>query len=519
MAWKDSDMCGIAFAIPNDAGFVEQALQSQASRGPDDHQVADVGLCTLGVNRLAITDLEHGSQPLRSRDGRTVLVFNGAIYNSGDLIDRYGLDVINGNDGEVVHGLYERFGSEFPGYLEGMFSICLVDVGANEVILAIDSIGIKPLYVVTQGTTVFGASTPESFPVDMKCDVRRFPPGVVWSSRTGFRRYALRAYREGPVVPLLSASVREQLPHEVAWGCLLSGGVDSALIAALAKREYRGDVITITCGTEDSEDRKSAAEIAAIIGTKHCERIVSRAEILDAVRPVVRATQSFEPWTIMGGVGTYLACSEAAAQGLKVLLSGEGADELFGGYDEFLDISGFALNAMLAQYQVDLGTSECLRLDRCSMAHSIEARVPFLCTSVVKKSRMIPVESNVSRSADGVIVKKALREAAGAVLPNAFAFRQKQEFSVGSGVGEVLTEYADSRYSSSDVMSVQNKFAGFAVTTPTQAWFLELWGEETGLAYGGDLQDLTRRGLFRQAVGEYSAHVVDPAVYGESIYG
>ena len=505
-------MCGIAVAAPTDAGFVEFALSRQQSRGPDQTVTVDLGFCTLGVNRLAISGVTDGPQPLTSDDGTIQVVFNGAIYNAPFLIKEFGMKPRSTNDGEVIAFLYERFGVDFANYLEGMFAICVADSRRSELVVAVDQVGIKPMYVAVVDESWYVASVVAAFPPDLRPVVRRVPPGVVWSSSGHMQRIEHVYYHDGPLGDLLTRSVEEQIPLEVPWGCMLSGGVDSSLIAALASRFAPG-LRTFTCGTKNGADLAAAREVADLLGSNHHEILVDSDELPQVVDDVVEATASFERWTVMAGVGTYLLARYARRTGLKVLMSGEGADELFAGYDEFQDIPEAFLNTYLLQYQYDLGASECLRLDRGTMAHSIEARVPFLSTSIMRFCRALAPSDKV-RVADGRSERKfALRQFARTILPEKVAFRRKEEFTNGSGLTIELRRIAEQRFSIKAVADLRASIPLLPVDDPLSAWFVSRWLAIFGTTIGTDWGTMVDRGLFRQRVSPYVASAKDFATY------
>ena len=507
-------MCGIVASIPGQSTFLRAAIDAQISRGPDETTVMDVGFAMIGINRLSISGIEGGSQPLSSPDGRIQVVFNGAIYNVERLKREFGLNLGSKNDGEVIAPLYERFGLQFADYLEGMFAICIADSNTRRLVVAVDPIGIKPLYYLcSEGGAMSFASDLRSFPPEMRRLVSRVPAGTILTSEGEWRRIARIYWNDGDLLELLRVSVREQIPQEVSWGCMLSGGLDSSLIVQLAS-EIASPVQTITCGFRNGTDMIAGRRMAERVNSIHQEVLVDREELIHVVKSVVAATASMEPWTVMGGVGTYLVAREARRLGIKVLLSGEGADELFGGYDEFQPLPDIFLDQVLLQYQADLGVTECLRLDRCTMANSVEARVPFLCTSVIRHARACATSSKIHRSGSGSICKYALRVAAAKVMPGEFADRTKEEFSNGSGISIALREIAEELYPPRRLRQLASKHPTFGIVSPAHAWFFAEWLAQFGETIGLEWPSLVQRGLYRQSVSRYSAVGAETAGYG-----
>ena len=488
-------MCGIGACVPFDQNFLTRVNVANVARGPDSTDVLRLDFGGLAINRLAISGIDFGDQPLWNQERTLAVVFNGAIYNSGDLHQRFQVPSHTGNDGEIILELYRRFGTSFADYLEGIFAILVADVERETLTVANDQFGVKPLYWTRSNGAVNFASTIESFPVDQMSSLERFPPGLVWTSSGEWRR--IRSLVEPASLESFPDIVCSQIPLEVEWGCFLSGGVDSSLITALAG-QFSSQVHTFTCGTPDGSDLLAAREVATFLGTDHHERIIAVEELPDIVSRVIRATSSFERFTVMGGVGTYLVSELAHSKGMKVVLSGEGADELFGGYDEFQEVPYAFLNDQLESAVMDLGSTECLRLDRCSMAHSLEARVPFLSQRLVPTIlRMDPTEK-IDRRSELTVRKSILRSYAESFLPSKIAHREKVEFTVGAGVTGALAVLAKQRMSERDVLSLQRAFPTFPIHDALTAWFFEEWWECVGNRLEGSWPELVDRGLFRQ---------------------
>jgi asparagine synthase (glutamine-hydrolysing) len=402
-------------------------------RGPDRTSSASFATASLGVTRLAIADVPRGHQPFLAPSGGGAVGLNGAIYNARALTRRWGLQLATGNDGEVIWPLYRRFGLRFADELEGMYAVCIVDDERSRVVLAVDPIGIKPLYLSTEGGAWFAASTLQALPERLRRHAFRVPAGTVMTSDGEVARIEPRATVYESLRRALEASVEEQIPVEVPWGCMLSGGLDSSVLIALAAR-CRSGAVTISAGLPGSGDLAAALLVAATLGTDHHEELIDEEELPELIDAAVRATASPDGSTVMGGVGTYVAARAARRLGLKVLLSGEGADELFAGYDEYRLTPRALLDAELRADQEDLAATECLRLDRCTMAHGIEARVPYLSTAVVAHARALPLEDKLDPARPEPREKLALRRVADELLPPEVAWRPKIGFSTGAGL-------------------------------------------------------------------------------------
>ncbi|MCG8684958.1 MAG: asparagine synthase C-terminal domain-containing protein, partial [Desulfobacterales bacterium] len=362
----------------------------------------------------------------------------------------------------------------------------------------------------------FVASIPQAFPKKYAKMIRRVPPGTVWTSDGQSKRFFCHATRDGILDDLLSESVRRQIPKEVSWGCLLSGGVDSSTIAALACREY-GKINTFTSGLAGSEDLIAASKVAEHLGTNHHEEIINPTELPKLLKDVIGVSGSPDPYVAMSGLGTYVAARGAARFGAKVLLSGEGADELFAGYDEYLSEPEYSLNARLTHDQNDLGATECLRLDRCTMAYSIEARVPFLSPSMVRHARTIPIQWKLCHHNGNIIRKPVLRRFAKRLLPKWVADRPKNPFFRGAGIFSSLSSIANDLFSMKKVKCMKSEFPEFPIEDPISAWVFSIWYEQ--YAYLSDnINDLINRGLFRRRFSQYQPHCEEPTQYSSPMY-
>lgn len=494
-------MCGIVASFPADSLFTEKALGSMADRGPDAVKSINLNFCEIGVSRLAITDLQDGEQPFLRNDGQLLIGFNGAIYNWRVLAEKNGFDLPTNNDAEIIAPLYQKFGLSFADHLEGMYSVVIYDVKRNCLITANDHFGVKPLYVVHDEHNFYVASTLQCFPIRLRSKVRRHIPGTVFSSSGEVVAIKQLSTRTGAspddLMQALDASVAEQIPSDVPWGCFLSGGVDSSLIAALAKTLTGESPKTFCCGIKGSPDRLFAQRLADECGFDHADVEIHQDELIDAVERVVYATASYDPGIILNGLGVYFAARAAKEAGVKVILSGEGADELFGGYDEHRASPSAFLIDHLRFDQRHLGASECLRLDRCAMVWSIEARVPFLARSVVEIARSLAPEDLIAPVEGEVMNKVFLRRAAQAILPEWCAWRVKEPFFQGASLSNAVHELATSEGRGASIPYIPNELKKYPQIDLMAAWFKLLW-ERDYSGYESEWSDLQQRGLVRR---------------------
>lgn len=441
-------MCGLA-AIwgAKDTGRVQEMLRLQSHRGPDGQALRpiDQGEAILGHCRLAIIDPEGGEQPLETRDGSWSLIANGMIYNDEELRGEFPATAYRtGSDSESILHLIARHGPQAVSRLDGMFAFVLAN---NErLIAARDPIGIKPLYFGEKDGAIAFAS--EAKALSGYCDsIKEFPAGAVFDSATGLHRYydipdgAPTAWNEADAVAALKETVEravvKRLRSDVPFGALLSGGLDSSIIAALAAKHV-DNFKTFAVGFEGSADLAAARRVASHIGSDHRELILKPDEAIEALPEILYHLESFDQDLVRSAVPCYFV-SKLAAEHVKVVLTGEGADELFAGYRYYRDIKDpDALREELRGSVARMHNINLQRVDRMSMAHGLEARVPFLDREVIALGLSLPVEMRLRSGQDGVVEKWILRKAFEDLLPQEIVWRTKLQFDEGSGTAGFL---------------------------------------------------------------------------------
>jgi asparagine synthase (glutamine-hydrolysing) len=420
-------------------------LDRMVHRGPDDHGEVELERSWLGHRRLSIVDVESGHQPLVTPDGELWLVGNGEIYNHEAVRASMGpADYSTRSDNEVALHLLADRGPEALGELEGMFALLAAGTDGS-FIAARDPVGIKPLYWAREDGRVRFASEMAAFDADLQASVEVFPPGHYWTPEAGLERFAAAVPENGaaPVTTLskvLIDSVERQMMGDVPVGVFLSGGLDSTLVAAIAAHRLaeQGERLqTFAVGTEGSPDLLAARTAAAHLGAEHRERVYTAREALAAVPAVVRAIEHFDPSLVRSAVPNFLL-AEMTARHVKVVLTGEGADELFAGYEYLRDFSDpERLHDELTRTVEGLHNLNLQRCDRVTMAHGLEARVPFLDREVIAFALRLPAESKLA--GPGRPEKRLLREAFAGWLPDELLWRKKSQFGDGSGAAAVLT--------------------------------------------------------------------------------
>lgn len=448
-------MCGIAGAWnpgANGGDTVRAMMDTLVHRGPDDEGTYHApGGGWLGHRRLSIMDVEGGQQPIEATGSACVIVANGEIYNApairDQLKDRHVFQTQS--DSESALHLYREGGPEAIHGLDGMFGLAIAD--GDDLFLARDAIGIKPMYYGRSGQSFLFASELKAL-VGRAEDVREFAPGTWYHSRLGFRRYyEVPDAAPRPMGPeeavstirrTLEAAVVKRLQSDVPLGTFLSGGLDSSLITAIV-RKHVDKLHTFCVGFEGSRDLLAARAVADHLGTIHHEYILTIDEILAELPRILYSLESFDQDLVRSAIPCYFT-SKMAAEHVKVVLSGEGADELFAGYSYHKDYHGRGPDALHLELQRSvrgLHNVNLQRVDRMTMAHSIEGRVPFLDTDLIAQSLLIPTELKLRRDPGGPLVEKwILRKAFEDLLPLDIIERDKQQFDEGTGIADAMGE-------------------------------------------------------------------------------
>lgn len=470
-------------------GLRDQALElsrRQRHRGPDWSGVFAHDRAILAHERLSIVDVLHGAQPLGDFTTGPVLAVNGEIYNHRELRARFPQHPFKtDSDCEVIIPLYLERGAGFLNDLNGIFAFVLYDVAADRWLVARDPIGVIPLYTGRdQHGNLYVASEMKALTPVCR-SVAEFPPGHYLDSAEGTEpvRYYQPGWRsfdavgkEGTGAPdvrkALQEAVHRQLMSDVPYGVLLSGGLDSSIVSAVAKRyaarriedddyteAWWPQLHSFAIGLEGSPDLKAAGEVAKHIGTVHHEFHFTVQEGLDALRDVIYHLETYDVTTVRASTPMYLMARRIRAMGIKMVLSGEGADEVFGGYLYFHKAPNAREFHEETVRKLDrLHWFDCLRANKSMAAWGIEARVPFLDLEFLETAmRLDPAAKMVGP--DGV-EKRILREAFADHLPEVVLKRQKEQFSDGVGYAWIdsLKAHAASRVSDQDMANARFRF-------------------------------------------------------------
>lgn len=457
-------------------------LDRLVHRGPDGEGSAEVDGAWLGHRWLAI--VADSKQPIVSEAAGLTLVADGEIYNAAELRDDLGDVTFRTRDTiETALHLLAVHGPESFARLSGQFA--LVVAGADgRFVAARDPFGLKPLFWARRDGQVIFTSELSAFDADWMPLAEFFPPGHYWTPQDGLVRFAhavpdapamatplARPDKPGDPIPeqileavrtQLATSVERQMMGDAPIGALLSGGLDSSIIAALASRWYaeRGKQLkTFAVGFEDAPDLAAARVVAEHLGTDHYELTYTADEALAILPEVVLALENFDPTLVRSSVSNYIV-AELAAKHVKVVLCGEGADEIFGGYEHMEEMDDpDELHRELVRGIEGGHNGGFQRVDRTTMIHSLQARMPFMSRDMIAIGFSIPAEWKLA--GNGVPEKRVLREAFRGWLPDEILWRKKAQFGEGSGAIDVLQDQMQDRVSKDDLRRERD-----AVTPP-----------------------------------------------------
>jgi len=486
-------MCGIVCALHiNEKPEIlrPQLLEMSKKlrhRGPDWSGIFSDENVVLAHERLAIVDPKSGKQPLYSKDGRYVLAANGEIYNHLELREKYAKnhDFLTDSDCEIIIALYHLKGKEFLNDLNGIFGFVLYDSFENKFLVARDHVGIIPLYVGWDKNNTMYVSS-ELKALEGKCQkIEIFPPGCIyhsddknyvkWYNKSwmNFDSVKNNETRIEDLKKSLEDAVHRQLMSDVPYGVLLSGGLDSSITSALAKKfsskriesndkddAWYPQLHSFSVGLKGSPDLKAAKIVAKHIGSIHHEINFTVQEGLDALRDVIYHIETYDVTTVRASTPMYLMARVIKSMGIKMVLSGEGADEIFGGYLYFhkapnsKEFHNETVRKIEKLYQYD-----CLRANKSLAAWGIEGRVPFLDKEFMDVAMNInPTDKMINEER---MEKWVLRKAFESYLPKKVAWRQKEQFSDGVGYSWIdsLKELVENEVSDNDFKNANKKFS------------------------------------------------------------
>ncbi|EER35057.1 asparagine synthetase 2 [Candida tropicalis MYA-3404] len=535
-------MCGIfaAYRQPQVDEFKGKALQYSKlirHRGPDWSGNVVQNSTILCHERLAIVGLDSGAQPIVSPDGNFTLAVNGEIYNHIQLREQFpDYKFKSLSDCEPIIPLFEKYDTDAPKYLDGMFAWVLYDKKNDRIVAARDPIGITTLYMGKSSKT----PNTRYFASELKClteecdEIIAFPPGHVYDSNTDkLTRYFEPTWWDSSKIPqtpvdykqvreTLELAVRKRLMAEVPYGVLLSGGLDSSLIASIAARETKKAATTISptgidankelSGVDDkgslhstgaynqlhsfaiglpgAPDLLAAEKVAHFIGTIHHSHTFTLEEGHDALDDVIYHLETYDVTTIRASTPMYLLSRKIKAQGVKMVLSGEGSDEIFGGYLYFANApDAKEFHQECVSRVKNLYYADCLRANKSTMAWGLEARVPFLdkqflevCMNINPEDKMIKpgrIEKYILRKAFDTSDEPDVKP----YLPEEILWRQKEQFSDGVGYSWIdsLKDTAEKVVSDEDFANPPAHWSPFVPSTKEAYWYRQKFDKVFGV--------------------------------------
>jgi asparagine synthase (glutamine-hydrolysing) len=477
-------MCGILAIIGKgkDEKLVRELSKRMGHRGPDesDLHITEKG-SVLSHERLAIVDLYSGKQPIQGTK-TAYMVHNGEIYNHQALRDGVLKDHTfrTKSDSEVIVHLYEEFGHDFCNMLDGDWAFVIVD--GDYFIAGRDPMGVKPLYYgLDERGRIYFSSEMKSI-ADQCKTFSTFPPGHFYTAKTGFVKYYKPVYEDylkadqdldlDLIRETLTEATRKRLMSDVPIGVLLSGGLDSSLTSAIAARllaESGKKLHSFSIGLDaDAPDAAAARKVAEYLGTEHHEIHFTIEEGIKILDKLIWHLETYDVTSIRASTPMYFLSKAISDMGIKVVLSGEGADEIFGGYLYFRNApSAEDFQKETIERVQKLFTADLLRADKSTMAHGLEARVPFLDKAFLDMAVRIKAEEKMPKTYEGkekYILRKAFDTPDNPYLPAEVLWRQKEQFSDGVGyhwIDELIG------YCASQVTDAQ--LAGAAIEFPYNA--------------------------------------------------
>ena len=486
-------MCGIVAVLDIASGDVTK-LRSQVlkmsdklrHRGPDWSGIYTGEKAILAHERLSIVDPQSGGQPLKSKDGKIILTVNGEIYNHLAIREQVKgeYEFQTGSDCEVILALYRKKGIHFLEDLNGIFAFVLYDEEKDEYLVARDPIGVIPLYIGTDNAGHIMVASELKALEGYAVHYEPFLPGHYYYSKEKKQvRWYVRDWMEYDAVkdnPVdisdlkrsLEAAVQRQLMSDVPYGVLLSGGLDSSIISAIAKKyaakriendsktdAWWPQLHSFAVGLKGAPDLKAAKKVSDYIGTVHHEINYTVQEGLDAIRNVIYYIETYDVTTVRASTPMYLLARVIKSMGIKMVLSGEGADEVFGGYLYFHKApDAKAFHEETVRKIGKLYLYDCLRANKSLSAWGVEGRVPFLDKEFLDVAMRLNPEAKMSPGK--VIEKKILREAFSDMLPDEVVWRQKEQFSDGVGYSWIdsLKQLTSNLVSDEEMAHASEKF-------------------------------------------------------------
>ncbi len=487
-------MCGIAGCMgKKETKKVHRMLDALRHRGPDDRGIYEFSNGSFGHTRLSIVDVSGGHQPMVREGGKLGFVCNGEVYNFKELrnriSDRY--DFETDSDSEVILNLYREMGPECVKELDGMFAFAIRD--GDSLMLARDPIGIKPLYYGHQDGALYFSSELGAMSLCGVDEVHEFPAGHYYTTKEGFVEYytvpeveddRLTGVEEASEVirEAFIRAVKKRLlaDPEVPVGSFCSGGLDSSLVAAIAAEEIP-NLHTFVVGMRDEngdvgDDVKASRLAARHIGSTHHELIFTIDDYKEALPHVINKLETYDPSLVRCAVPCYFTC-KLAAQHVTVVLTGEGADEIFTGYQYMKNFPMDKLNEEGRRCIKSLHNINLQRADRMGMLFSLELRVPFLDVEMIALAQKIPAELKIKEENGAKIEKWILRKAFAGTgyLPDDILWRYKVQYTQGAGCESIGMMLAEKAMSDAEYRLIKEENPNAVINSKEAAFYYKIF--------------------------------------------
>lgn len=492
-------MCGIAAIInptPQGKTEMELMLKKIEHRGDTEPTQVQIGNSILGSVRLKIVDRPNGTQPFFNENKTIGVVFNGEIYNYKKLkteLQAKGHNFISDCDTEVLVHLYEEHGTNFLQQLEGMFAFLIYDSEQNKFFGARDFFGVKPFFYCKRENEVYVSSEMKSF-TDLKTETfEELKPSHYITNEGVFEYYKTPSTKwntdsvstiTNNVRELVELAVKKRVATDLPIATFLSGGVDSSIVHLLCCK-YHSDVTALIVGEDSGEDVIYATRLCNDLNLKFHHIKTSKENLLQNVPDVIYSIETFEPNPIRGSLLSMKLAELAHDKGFKVVLCGEGSDEIFGGYGDFLFLDyETEFQNEIQNLLNDLYRTQLLRVDKTGMKYSVEVREPFLDRNLVEYALNIHPSLKVAKTTTGETTTKfILREAFKDLLPDYIYSREKMTLMEGAGIGGVergkglLNEFANNNLSEEEFQDLQKKFSQFSLRDKEEAYCYKIFNQ------------------------------------------
>lgn len=489
-------MCGISGIIGNqDESVINTMLDKIKRRGDSLPHYDKINNALLGSVHLKIVDHNNGGQPIYNEDKTLAIVFNGEIYNylelKKNLVDkRHVFNTIC--DTEVLIHLYEEYQEDMLQYLDGMFAFLIFDSKNNSFFAARDYFGVKPFFYCWNQGIFYFSSEMKSFSEIPTNEIQELRPAhyIKDGFVNRFYNYSLEikeipfAEAKKKVSELVDTAIKKRVQTTLPIGVFFSGGIDSTITLLLCKK-YHSNVTALILGDDNAEDVKFAKKVCNEFNIQFQQRGFDKEKLFQSIPQVIYSIESFEPNPVRGSVLSCLLGELAHEMKLKVVLCGEGSDEIFGGYGDFIfiederEFQNLSLNLLNDLYRTQL-----LRVDKTAMAFEVEVREPFLDKHLVEFAMSLPLNFKVNCFPNGKkTTKYILREAFKNILPQYIYERPKMTLMEGAGAGSVdrgkgmFFEHANSMMSDEEFENIRNVFSDYSIRDKEEAYYFKLFNQ------------------------------------------